>query len=439
MDKLSVIGKIGTILSDLQEQQEYFEKNLESLNEVEVELFAASANYLAEYAKVLKKFPVSRKAMAALPAPANTPGSADEDDDIGFRLSFEENEQFEEDDKKIHQPNAAGKQKLHVKEEPLAETLRKAAEERADEPDAQQPPAAGNTITWQEQPRRSTTDTSREAIAEAFLDPEPAAQEPEESPAGQPPGKAAPHSAEGPAVHSSEKPFSSASEKPASPAREKADPEVFQQESAAPEQPTVPQPRTPQPHTPGAQYPAQQQSAPLREPAAPSHDPAAPSREPAAQSQEPAASQQSGPSQEPASTQQSGPVQEPAFPSSRQDLSINPSEEKGNRKLSLNERFGEKKSTLYERIVPKQPEQGAGAPILNLGLSIGINERYYFIKNLFHDDKVAFDQAITRIDMCHSLGEALEYTNRSLAGKYSWSRKEEDARKFYDLLKRRFI
>lgn len=84
-------------------------------------------------------------------------------------------------------------------------------------------------------------------------------------------------------------------------------------------------------------------------------------------------------------------------------------------------------------------DQERVSPVRNLSRSIGLNERYYFIKNLFSNDKVAFDQAITRIDMCTTLGEAMEYMSRSLSGKYGWSRKEEDARNFYELVKRRFI
>src|SRR3546814_9176442 len=91
MDKLSVIGKIGTILSDLQKQQEFFEGHPDSLNEVEVELFAASASYLAEYAKVLQKFPVNRIGKSLAPPPLAVQAVAQEEDvDIGFRLRLEE-------------------------------------------------------------------------------------------------------------------------------------------------------------------------------------------------------------------------------------------------------------------------------------------------------------------------------------------------------------
>lgn len=107
---------------------------------------------------------------------------------------------------------------------------------------------------------------------------------------------------------------------------------------------------------------------------------------------------------------------------------------------TLNERFQEKEETVHKRISSGYGQENESfTPIRNLSRSIGLNERYYFIKNLFSNDKVAFDQAITRIDMCASLGEAMEYINRSLAGKYGWSRKEEDARGFYELIKRRFI
>src|SRR3546814_14091398 len=81
MDKLSVIGKIGTILSDSQKQQEFFEGHPDTLNEVEVELFAASASYLAEYAKVLKKFTVNRIGKSLAPPPPAVQAVAQDDDD----------------------------------------------------------------------------------------------------------------------------------------------------------------------------------------------------------------------------------------------------------------------------------------------------------------------------------------------------------------------
>src|SRR5690606_4547932 len=54
----------------------------------------ASASYLAEYAKVLKKFPVSRMGTPLVPpkAAAQAVVQEEDDDDIGFRLSFEEDD-----------------------------------------------------------------------------------------------------------------------------------------------------------------------------------------------------------------------------------------------------------------------------------------------------------------------------------------------------------
>lgn len=344
MDKLAVIAKIGTILSDLKEQQEYFENNLQSLNEVEVELFAASASYLAEYAKVLKKFPVnptgarigtSQATTAHGDRPAVQSGGESEADSSRGLNEY----RFTEDTQKIQQPGASEVREPRISEEPLADELRRAAETHSDDTESE-----------------SESDILNRPVAEGG--------NPSQTGIGSGPD-------DGPAAAPSERL-----------------PDDFRER--------VPD-ATPPVSSPDASF-------------------------------------------------------TPA-----PDVSEHPEPP---RKLSLNERFGEKRSTLYERIVsarsrpeaykseepanadqrfsPEGADESDSKPILNLGRSIGINERYYFIKTLFQNDKVAFDQAITRIDMCHSLGEALEYTNRSLAGKYNWSRKEEDARKFYDLLKRRF-
>lgn len=360
MDKLSVIGKIGTILSDLKAQQEYFEQNLHSLNEVEVELFAASATYLAEYAKVLKKFPVNRTGTPPAAVQANPAEPLTRPSGSGVE------EEFTEDTKKIHQPGASQAQKLNIREEPLTGQLLDLAEATTETRPDESAPVQDVPLASTAGEGASAGSALSESAGDRFPDPVAPASSPDAS-------------------------FTTG-------------PEIRSQE------------------IPSATPPGEESSAPGT---APAPDPELPQEAP--------------------------------------------------RRISLNERFSEKRGTLYERIIsqkfrpatsapvpeqspaPDQPQraeqplrfeqpaaspspgQPEGAPIMNLGRSIGINERYYFIKTLFQNDKVAFDQAITRIDMCHSLGEALEYTNRSLAGKYNWSKKEEDARKFYDLLKRRFI
>lgn len=428
MDKISIIGKIGTILSDLQKQQKFFAENQASLNEVEVELFSASANYLAEYAKVLKKFPARHAGSASVLPPAAVPAglAQDEDEDIGFRLSFEE------DSKKIPQVSADKNQGLQVKAEEAPETPKE-----EDRTEADRKSAFSAELRRPEDSRRgpdknaaSADNTDQKDITEKPV--EPSGLSGLSSAGGQEDDRKKPLFAEherpdeentgrkenntgGTASHSKEAGLFADGNAPASndsfirdEPREEIKPAPAEIKPGAEGSKSVPE----------EVKPASEEVKPA--PEAASHPASAPQRQ---------ATPQQADAPRPAATPRPAAAPQPD------------AEQDEPRSVSLNDRFQENKSTLYERIAqPKQQQsQSPGAPIANLGRSIGINERYYFIKTLFQDDKVAFDQAITRIDMCSSLGEALEYANKSLSGKYNWSRKEEDSRKFYDLLKRRFV
>ncbi|WP_423149185.1 hypothetical protein [Rubrolithibacter danxiaensis] len=55
MNKKEILRKIGGILSELTEQYQYLSANPDSLNELELELFVANSNFLADHLQILKK------------------------------------------------------------------------------------------------------------------------------------------------------------------------------------------------------------------------------------------------------------------------------------------------------------------------------------------------------------------------------------------------
>jgi len=55
MDKKDIFRKVGVIMAELNEQYQYLSENPESLNDLELELFSANSDFLAEHVKVLKK------------------------------------------------------------------------------------------------------------------------------------------------------------------------------------------------------------------------------------------------------------------------------------------------------------------------------------------------------------------------------------------------
>lgn len=55
MDKKEMFSKVGEILKELNEQYQYLAKAPEKMNELEIELFVANANFLADHIKIVQK------------------------------------------------------------------------------------------------------------------------------------------------------------------------------------------------------------------------------------------------------------------------------------------------------------------------------------------------------------------------------------------------
>ena len=55
MNKKEIFKKVGGIISELNEQFEYLSKNPDDLNELELELFAANADFLSDHISILLK------------------------------------------------------------------------------------------------------------------------------------------------------------------------------------------------------------------------------------------------------------------------------------------------------------------------------------------------------------------------------------------------
>lgn len=72
-------------------------------------------------------------------------------------------------------------------------------------------------------------------------------------------------------------------------------------------------------------------------------------------------------------------------------------------------------------------------PLAKIGGSIGINDRFLFIRELFANDSNAFDQAIEDLDLCQTIEQAVSYLKKN----FKWT-KNEASQKFLILVKRRF-
>ena len=60
MKQEAILKKIGIILEELNEQHEYLANNAQDFNELELDLFLANANFLADHIQIIKKIAVSQ-------------------------------------------------------------------------------------------------------------------------------------------------------------------------------------------------------------------------------------------------------------------------------------------------------------------------------------------------------------------------------------------
>jgi LPS O-antigen subunit length determinant protein (WzzB/FepE family) len=100
------------------------------------------------------------------------------------------------------------------------------------------------------------------------------------------------------------------------------------------------------------------------------------------------------------------------------------------REESLNEKLKQEQTELFEVL--------KDTPVRDLRKAIGINDRFVFINELFRGDEPMYERSIKTINSFHIYAEAEYWINRELKTKLGWNDKDENARHFYQLVKRRF-
>lgn len=91
---------------------------------------------------------------------------------------------------------------------------------------------------------------------------------------------------------------------------------------------------------------------------------------------------------------------------------------------SLNDLIGGN-GTLDEKI--------ATSPIKSLHASIGINDRFLFIRELFNNDTTKYAKTIEDLDQLENIKQAVDYLTSNMK-----MQKTETSLKFVELIKRRF-
>lgn len=99
---------------------------------------------------------------------------------------------------------------------------------------------------------------------------------------------------------------------------------------------------------------------------------------------------------------------------------------------SLNDQLKDDSSaTLSQRLKQK--------PIEDLVSAIGINQRFRFIKQLFDEDKAAFEDAVNKLNGFSSFIEADEFVQNDLKDRFDWQMKDPVVKEMIGLIERRYL
>lgn len=100
---------------------------------------------------------------------------------------------------------------------------------------------------------------------------------------------------------------------------------------------------------------------------------------------------------------------------------------------SINDRIakGNTKETLADKHAKK--------PIESLEKSIGINQKFSFIKHLFNGNKTAYSEAIEKLNSCASFLVADDFIQNQLKKTYEWNDETVQVIKFTELVERRYL
>ena len=101
--------------------------------------------------------------------------------------------------------------------------------------------------------------------------------------------------------------------------------------------------------------------------------------------------------------------------------------------LNINDRIaqGQTSETLADK--------HAKRPIKDLEKSIGLNQKFSFIKHLFNNEKDVYHEALIKLNSCASFLEADDYIKNQLMNQFEWDEETVHAIKFIDLVERRYL
>lgn len=99
---------------------------------------------------------------------------------------------------------------------------------------------------------------------------------------------------------------------------------------------------------------------------------------------------------------------------------------------------------IYEKTENEEEEQKSSHStpklnkISNIRRSLGINQRYMFLRELFGNNSEDFEKALERLEGFDNQASARIYLEERFSVKYEWDMESEEVQEFYEVLERRF-
>ncbi|KPL16830.1 MAG: hypothetical protein AMS23_10155 [Bacteroides sp. SM1_62] len=142
--------------------------------------------------------------------------------------------------------------------------------------------------------------------------------------------------------------------------------------------------------------------------------------------------------EEPAKGQAEGPAMQAGV---QEEKTLVPPEIKASEEpATIADKFKGEKKFINERLGDNGNRQDVSSklqskPIRDIGTSLGLNDRFKLINELFNGDKESYQQTINILDNATNFNEAFNYISTS----YDWDMEDEAVQMLLDLVRRKFI
>ena len=109
---------------------------------------------------------------------------------------------------------------------------------------------------------------------------------------------------------------------------------------------------------------------------------------------------------------------------------------------SKKESLFDKAASLYDKIAKPAEKtvatQASQNPISNIKSSIGINEKFAYLKDLFKNNMAEYNESLDKLNNFENYGEAEDFF-QELKSKYSWDPESKSFQGLAELLNRRYL